>query len=295
MSLEDLVGCFPEVRALVVGDPMIDAYHFGRVDRLSPEAPVPIFLEHRVEDRQGGAANVAEQLQELGVSTHVFFPAGMSVKHRYLVGHQILFRHDFDHIESPSDERIEALMGPWIPAPHVVVLSDYAKGWLTPTLCEEVIVRARSLGIPVVVDPKGTAWTKYAGATVICPNAAELAAWWESVKPAAAAPLGETQLLVKRGAQGLRLLPPDFAAMHDYPAQARHVFDVTGAGDTVIALVAAVLGAGGDLPRAAELANLAAGYVVAEVGTAVCPRQALLELARARDAALQVPTCRPAR
>jgi D-beta-D-heptose 7-phosphate kinase/D-beta-D-heptose 1-phosphate adenosyltransferase len=261
--LEKLKG----LKVLVVGDCILDVYHFGRVDRLSPEAPVPIFIEDlkKIEARRGGADNVAHQLEVLGceVETHITkFP---SVKHRYMVGHHQLLRVDYDS-DSWGDPFKESLEGY-----SAVVLSDYNKGFLTYTLCQQIIKEARKYKIPVVVDPKGTEWSKYGGASIICPNEKE----WKAVEllePEGmdiVAKYGEIGLTVKfSGANFTKLIP----------AQAKQVFDVTGAGDTVVAVVAACVGAGASLEDAAYIANAAAGWTVGELGTKVCPLDKLKEL-----------------
>lgn len=262
--LLQILSRFSEVNALVVGDAMTDYYHFGRIDRISPEAPVPVFVEDdsRAEFRRGGADNVAHQMEALGCQVGFHFARRRSAKHRYMVGHYQVFRCDRDEYEEgqpfPLPERRFA---------DVIVLSDYAKGFLTYPLCRHLIEAARELKIPVVVDPKGKNWDKYRGATVICPNSKELA---EAVGASF------TPILEKRGADGLRVWSD--GGYEDIPTRARHVFDVTGAGDTVVALVAATLGAGATLLEGARLGVEAAAYVVGEVGTTVCPKEKLRRL-----------------
>lgn len=270
-SLAEIVEGFAAVSALVVGDAIIDQYHFGRIDRISPEAPVPVFVEDRakVEARRGGADNVAHQLEVLGCTVSKAYALRRSVKHRYMVGHYQVFRVDEDSSERCDTNEFKAGK-----RPDVIVLSDYAKGFLTDDLCRQVIGLAREDHIPIVVDPKGSDWSKYRGCTVLCPNEAEYDRWNKEDEP--------DSLLLKCGAKGMKLI--DYARGHsiddciDIPATARHVYDVTGAGDVVVALVAAALGVGCDLQRAAHIATHAAGYVVGEVGTAVCPKQTLLHL-----------------
>lgn len=264
MSPLEILDAFAGVHVLVFGDPMIDVYHFGRSERLSPEAPVPVFIEERTESRPGGAANVAANLEALGcMVTTAFPPKPWTEKHRYMVGHHQLFRHD-------KDMWYEVPTGIFAERPDVIVISDYDKGACTLHGCQTMIGFAKAVGAIVVVDPKGGGWTRYRGAEVICPNQQE-------------ADMGTSEfpyrMLEKRGAEGLRLHNPTGEnGWKDLPAAARHVFDVTGAGDTVVAVVAAALGAGADLLSAAKLANIAAGYVVGEVGTAVCPIEKLREL-----------------
>jgi D-beta-D-heptose 7-phosphate kinase/D-beta-D-heptose 1-phosphate adenosyltransferase len=270
-SLADIVDRFSTVRALVIGDAIIDQYHFGRIDRISPEAPVPVFVEDlsKVDTRRGGADNVAHQLEVLGCVVSKAYALRRSVKHRYMVGHCQVFRIDLD-----SSERCDANEFKTDKRPDVIVLSDYAKGFLTETLCRQVIELALEERIPVVVDPKGSDWSKYRGCTVLCPNESEYHKWNKEDQPDA--------LLLKCGSKGMKFI--DYAHGYDIddcteiPATARHVYDVTGAGDVVVALVAAALGVGCDLRRAAHIATHAAGYVVGEVGTAVCPKETLLRL-----------------
>lgn len=272
--LLDTVERFSAVRALVVGDALIDHYHFGRIDRISPEAPVPIFVEDysKAEIRRGGADNVAHQLEALGCQVCTAFALRRSIKHRYMVGHYQVFRVDKDHYETPHESFEVSLHDV-----DVVVLSDYAKGFLTPALCQDVIETAKAKNIPVVVDPKGTDWSKYSDATVLCPNQREFEAWNKLMPPA--------QIVLKRGEHGLSVIEycegeNGYRACCDVPAQARHVYDVTGAGDVVVAVVAAALGVGCGLRDAARLATFAAGYAVGEVGTTVCPKEKLIELVR---------------
>lgn len=268
MTLAEILDELPQVHVLVFGDPMLDVYHFGRSERLSPEAPVPVFIEERQEIRQGGAANVAANLAALGCMVTTAFPVKpWTEKHRYMVGHHQLFRHDKDFLAD----------GAWVPfdlefgQPNVIVISDYNKGSCTLKACRAIIELCAVHKIPVVVDPKGARWEKYLGASVICPNEREwLAAQINDF-------MDYPRVVVKEGERGLRLVEAGVGTQY-IAARARHVFDVTGAGDTVVAVVAAVLGAGGSLLAAATLANLAAGYVVGEVGTAVCPIEKLQEL-----------------
>jgi D-beta-D-heptose 7-phosphate kinase/D-beta-D-heptose 1-phosphate adenosyltransferase len=271
VALAEIVERFATVSALVIGDAIIDEYHFGRIDRISPEAPVPVFVEDRTktETRRGGADNVAHQLEVLGCTVSKAYALRRSIKHRYMVGHYQVFRIDRD-----SPERCEVNEFKTGARPDVIVLSDYAKGFLTDNLCRQVIDLAQEDHIPVVVDPKGSDWSKYRGCTVLCPNESEYEKWNKEDQPAA--------LLLKCGSKGMKLI--DHARGHsiedciDIPATARHVYDVTGAGDVVVALVAGALGVGCDLHRAARIATHAAGYVVGEVGTAVCPKPTLLRL-----------------
>lgn len=275
-ELLDLTYKFSTVKAVVLGDPMFDVYHFGRVDRLSPEAPVPVFVPETRETRYGGAANVVHQLKALGCQVATIFPPAKewTAKHRYMVGRHQMFRIDKDRVPSEESEVCFTLQA--IASSDVLVVSDYAKGWCTVEHCMRAIDEARKWGKPVVVDPKGDDWLKYACATLICPNEKEWTQRANKYTPPKPA------ILIKRGEHGLRLFTRSSSAPLiaeiDYPAKARHVYDVTGAGDTVSALMAAVLGAGGRMDMGAMLANLAAGHVVGEIGTSVCPIEKLREL-----------------
>lgn len=259
---------FTGVKILVVGDPINDLYVWGRVERISPEAPVPVFIEDDMEGRDGGAANVAAQLRALGCQVEVGWGLPISAgawtrKTRYMVGSHQCFRVDFD---TCTPNYLPALDGF-----SAAIISDYAKGACTPEVCQEVILEANRLGIPTIVDPKGKGWLKYFGCTVICPNEKEL-----SMEPSEWYGIGAT-VVHKRGANGIDLLTMPQNRVN-YPATAKHVFDVTGAGDTVTAVIAACLAIGMSVEEACPIANAAAGYVVGEVGTTVCPIEKLREL-----------------
>lgn len=250
---------------------------------MSPEAPVPVFVERRREERQGGAANVAQQLDVLNVKTRRdFAPESIwSRKTRYLVdGHQLL-RIDADKIADPGVRFCAdsfAAIGPekfWFgQRPDAIVISDYAKGWASAERCERLIYQARRERVPVIVDPKGNNWEKYKGCTIICPNSVEA-----KEMPA----LMFERVLYKQGARGMWL--DDAGRSTVIPACATSVADVTGAGDTVVAVLAAALAVGADYVQAAVLANYAAGYVVGQTGTASCPLDHLRECAKRDDRA----------
>ncbi len=299
-------------RVLVVGDAMLDRYWFGAVDRISPEAPVPVVRVNREEERLGGAANVAmnvtrlgaqctlltvvgddpagqrlrELLAEQGVATVVGTDAQLRtvVKLRVIGRSQQLLRVDFEN--QPDHEVLQQMLADYrrlLGQHDVVLLSDYGKGGLTHV--GEMIELARAAGKPVLVDPKGSDFSRYAGATAITPNRAELAAVvgaWHgeadlaSRSTALRASLGLAALLVTRSEEGISLF--DDAGHLHLPTTAREVFDVTGAGDTVIASLAALLACGMPLREAAAQANRAAGIVVSRFGTAAVT---LAELAAA--------------
>jgi len=297
------------VRLLVVGDVMLDRYWFGDVSRISPEAPVPVVKVERIEERLGGAANVARNALALGARTallsvvgddeagrslarllaeseidaglHVDRDIDTTVKLRVIGRQQQLLRIDFETM--PSHEVLQAKLSEFVSrvaSCDVVILSDYGKGGLAHI--SEMIRLARAAGKPVLVDPKGDEWGKYAGATVITPNRSELrevVGRWTSEADLAArveklrGELGLDAMLVTRSEEGMTL----FAAneQHHQPAQAREVFDVSGAGDTVIATVAVMLAAGAGWAEAIHSANVAAGIVVGKLGTAVVTREEL--------------------
>lgn len=262
---------FAQVRALVVGDALVDVYHWGRVERLSPEAPVPVFIEERVEERRGGADNVLHQLDALGCGASGVFGSGRSRKHRYFAGHHQIFRHDRDEIsDGPGATDMRALQ---FSECDVLVLSDYGKGMLSAPFCQRLIEFARVTGIPCVVDPKGADWEKYAGCDVICPNEVEMKA--HLAHPAPTKPVWKA-IVHKRGRQGLEIITDGGVSGDLIPACAQQVYDVTGAGDVVTAVIAAGLAAGASLHEAAAIANAAAGIVVGRLGTAVCSKDELL-------------------
>ena len=290
-------------RVLVVGDVMLDRYWFGEVSRISPEAPVPVVKVERTEERPGGAANVARNCAALGArvsllsvvgadeagrtlarlmahegidtSLHEDAELSTTIKLRVLGRQQQLLRIDFEN--SPAHEVLRAKLADFVrqlPACDAVVLSDYGKGGLAHIA--EMIRLARAAGKPVLVDPKGEDYARYAGATLLTPNRAELrqvvGRWASEAELAAKATrlrgeLGLDALLVTRSEEGMTLFR-DAGALHE-PAMAREVYDVSGAGDTVIAAMAVMLAGGADLPAAMRLANRAAGIVVGKLGTAV--------------------------
>ena len=297
-----------QVRLLVVGDVMLDRYWFGEVSRISPEAPVPVVKVQRMEERLGGAANVARNAASLGAvsallsvvgddeagrtlgrlleegqidaNLHVDREIDTTVKLRVIGRQQQLLRIDFE--TTPSHEILQAKLADFetrVVQSDVVVLSDYGKGGLTHIA--EMIRIARAHDKPVLVDPKGDEWAKYAGATVITPNRSELkevVGRWSSDDELAAkarklcGDLGLEALLVTRSEEGMTLFSDE---THHQPALAREVFDVSGAGDTVIATLAIMIAAGADWAEAIRVANIAAGIVVGKLGTAVVSREEL--------------------
>ncbi len=301
-----LEGGFAQLRVLVVGDVMLDRYIQGEVDRISPEAPVPVLRHAQRFDRAGGAANVALNLAGLGCET---FVAGLwgddpeqhqlaalleqakvdtlgmvssslpTVSKTRIIGRrQQLLRLDIESADPyPAIEtaRLQSRATELVTKVHAVILSDYAKGALTPVLCQAVIHAARDHGVPILVDPKTHDLSRYAGATTVCPNLSELSlATRISAKNDADLLRAGQSLLrengwqfltVTRSEKGIAILWPE--SIEEHPARAREVFDVSGAGDTVIATLAASLAGGVPVASAVELANLAAGVVVGKVGT----------------------------
>lgn len=295
---------FEKARVLVVGDVMLDRYWHGISHRISPEAPVPVVNVNQTEDRPGGAANVALNMSALGCRVSLVGVVGDDeagqilrdslaaakvhadlqvsatkptvTKLRVISHHQQLLRMDFEDPYGPEDSSdFIAKVTRLLPEADILVLSDYAKGSLHD--CQGLIRLAREHGIPVVVDPKGADFSRYKNADVITPNFVEFEGivgeceTEEAVVCRGQALIRELNLqalLVTRGEHGLSLLRPEQAELH-LPARAREVFDVTGAGDTVIATLAAALAAGEPLPEATALANMAAGIVVGKLGTAI--------------------------
>lgn len=289
-------------RVLVVGDVMLDRYWFGEVERISPEAPVPVARIVRTEERLGGAANVARNIAALGAQARLLGAVGDDepgrclsellhagrvdahlqrdptletiVKLRVLSRQQQLIRVDFER--APSRDVLQACLAQYaslLADTDVVLLSDYAKGALTHVT--ELIAQARAQARPVMVDPKGSDWSRYRGATLLTPNRAELqqvVGRWQSEGElrerveALRGSLSLDALLLTRSEEGMTLF--DAEGCVSAPTQAREVFDVSGAGDTVIATLATLFGAGLPLREAMIEANRAAGIVVGKLGTA---------------------------
>ena len=310
-----LEGGFGHLKVLVVGDLMLDRYILGEVDRISPEAPVPVLRHAQHYERAGGAANVAMNLVGLGcqavlagfwgedkdkdelaalVETAGIDAVGVvttalpTISKTRIVGRQQqLLRLDIESKEAPGAEdqqrlreRVEGLVS----KVHAVVLSDYAKGALSKELCAAVIAAAKVAGIPVLADPKTLDFGKYAGATMVCPNLSELA-----VATGVGAEQLEAMLVageVEREKHGLKYLTVTMSekgirvlwegGSYHSPARAREVFDVSGAGDTVIATLAGALAGGLKIETAVDVANLAAGIVVGKMGTVAIAQHELV-------------------
>ncbi len=297
---------FSRIRVLVVGDVMLDRYWFGDVSRISPEAPVPVVLVRRTEERPGGAANVARNITALagsatllsvvgndeagatlerlvvadGVQASLHRDAELSttVKLRVIGQQQQLLRIDFERL--PSHEALAAKLDEFerqVDQADAVVLSDYGKGGLAHV--SRMIEAARRHGKPVLVDPKGSDYERYRGATLLTPNRAEfreVAGRWSDEEDLARraqklrTALDLEGLIVTRSEEGMSL----FTAKDTWhvPTRAREVYDVSGAGDTVIGALALMVGAGSDMRAAMRVANHAAGIVVGKLGTAVAHR-----------------------
>ena len=303
-------------KVLVVGDVMLDKYYFGEVSRISPEAPVPIAHVTKVKETLGGAANVVHNLALLGCQTSIIGQVGAdnhgeiflgklknigadysgvietlkptTTKIRVISGHQQMIRLDFEdaaELDGATSDKLLENFSARLPNVDAVIISDYGKGVCTKKICREIIGACRAQRKFVVVDPKGDNWQKYFDASFITPNLKELNAVLPKKIPNDDAPIEEAAhhvidefnlrgLVVTRSAKGLSLI--DGEKTSHIKARAQEVFDVSGAGDTVIAVFALALAGGLDSEAAAYLANVAAGVVVAKVGTYAVNREELL-------------------
>ncbi|HET9149119.1 MAG TPA: D-glycero-beta-D-manno-heptose-7-phosphate kinase [Alphaproteobacteria bacterium] len=299
-------------RIAVIGDVMLDRYAYGDVDRISPEGPIPVFRRRRAVAMLGGAGNVVRNVTALGAKAALVGAVGTdaegrevrqlvradagilsrlvadpahrtTVKTRFVAGQQQLLRAD-EESDGPFVPRLErALMSAArgaIARAAAVVMSDYGKGVMSSAVAAAIIAAARRHRVPVVVDPKGSDWSRYKGASLVTPNRRELEEAFgkplvgdRAIVTAARALIARYRLgavLVTRSAEGMSAVSA--RAVSHLPAEAREVFDVSGAGDTVVAAVAAGLAAGLPLADAARIANAAAGIVVGKLGTAVAYR-----------------------
>jgi rfaE bifunctional protein kinase chain/domain len=292
-----------KARVLVVGDVMLDRYWFGEVSRISPEAPVPVVKVGRTEERLGGAANVARNIAGVGAKASLLSVVGndeaadaiqalldadaitgqlhrdpelaTTIKLRIIGRQQQLLRVDFE--TEPGHEVLAAKLADFearLADADAVILSDYGKGGLRHI--ERMIELARAANKPVLVDPKGDDYTRYRGATLLTPNRSEfreVAGRWKDEDDLGARAqklrreLGLQALLVTRSEEGMTLYR-EGDRLH-VPTVAREVYDVSGAGDTVIAILGVMLAAGAGFPEAVQMANKAAGIVVGKLGTAV--------------------------
>ena len=303
-------------KVLVIGDVMLDKYYFGEVSRISPEAPVPIARVLKVKETLGGAANVVHNLALLGCQTSIIGQVGRdnhgeiflsklktlgvnfsgmietakptTTKIRVISGHQQMIRLDFEdssELDTAAADELLKNFSAQLPTVDAVIISDYGKGVCTKKICREIIGACRALKKIVVVDPKGDNWQKYFDASFITPNLKELNAVLPKkisnvdaqIEEAAKKIIDEFNLrglIVTRSAEGLTLI--DGEKISHIKARAQEVFDVSGAGDTVIAVFALALAGKIDSATAAYLANTAAGVVVAKVGTYAVNRDELL-------------------
>jgi len=310
-----LAGTFSHLqpfRALVLGDFMLDTYTTGRVKRISPEAPVPVMEVIKQESRPGGAGNVVLNLTTLGASVFAVGRIGSDsqgaelraslgaadttalfvepnyktpVKNRLIADSQQLIRVDFETIipiSSELEEKIIEQLKVLIPQVQVVAISDYGKGFLSNRVISSALLIARDAKIPAIVDPKGADFTKYRGATVLKPNLSEA---YTAAKCPSSAPLDlvakelsalSDLLLITRSEAGISIFESN-GKRSDFPVRSKEVKDVTGAGDTVLAMICFGLANGLDIHLAAQLANIAAGLAIERLG---CAQITLSELAQ---------------
>ncbi len=314
VSIATLFRRFSAKKILIAGDCMLDRYTFGISKRISPEAPVPVVLVDRQENRAGGAGNVALNVAALGMQPMLLGrvgmdPAGCALrealskqqidtrwlidepsyytpqKERLIASAQQVVRIDyerFSELSSKSEAMLIAALPEILADVSLVAISDYAKGFLSPRLLRALIDAARKAGIAVLVDPKGNNLQKYRGATLLKPNLGEAlaaAGFSSSLEEAASHILRQTEvdvLMVTRSEAGISLFYPD-GRQEDHPVQAREVKDVTGAGDTVLAMLAAAMACGISLSDATQLANTAAQVAIEKVG---CVTVSLSDVAR---------------
>lgn len=307
---------FKDVTVLVIGDVMLDRFWWGSVDRISPEAPVPIVKINYSTDIPGGAANVAANISGLGAKVKLVGVIGTdveaetlikslqlkgvpvndlvslsnrstTVKTRIIANGQQVVRLDQEADEQINQQEADTIfesLKEMIVLSDVILISDYAKGLLTNTLLSNIIEFTNNQNKPVLVDPKGKDYTKYSGATLLTPNKREAAdaAGLDHNSPNVIDKAGErlfsqisiSALLITKGEDGMTLFEKD-KQPHHLDALAREVFDVTGAGDTVIATLAVALGSGHEMASAAYLSNVAARIVVGQIGTTAITFQEL--------------------
>ncbi len=334
MERKDIESLFARAQglgALVVGDLMLDEYLWGKAERISPEAPVQVVDVIREDLRLGGAGNVVNNLVALGCRVSVasvvggdengslllrtFTDKGVDVagvmadtprqtsrKTRVIAANQQIVRIDRESREPLSrecEEWLIAYLREHAPAFQVILVSDYLKGVLTPAVVRAIMAVGKKCGVPVVVDPKGSDYAKYCGATILTPNRKEAEAasgtkisGLDGLSQAANMLMDQADLaalLITRSEEGMSLFRRDGGMLH-IPTVAREVFDVTGAGDTVLAVLGLALAGGFSLEDAAALANIAAGIAVSKLGTStVSPEEIIQESGRGRrDSAVKV-------
>lgn len=322
--LAQLVEQLPDAKVLCIGDVMLDRFVYGSVTRISPEAPIPIIRVERESAMLGGAGNVARNATALGASVRFLSLVGddlpgrevmeyvandkgvepyiqiernrpTTIKTRYIAGGQQLLRSDNETtvtLAAATISNLSALAAQLAPDVSAIVLSDYGKGVLHGDVVTATIAAARQAGKPVIVDPKGTDYSIYRGATVVTPNRAEARAATgidiQSDEDAIAAATkiitecGIENVLLTRSQDGMTLVTSKGEATH-LPTEAREVFDVSGAGDTVVACLASAIAGGASLSDAARIANVAAGIVVGKIGTAVVYPDELISVLHHHD------------
>ncbi|MEG1738103.1 MAG: D-glycero-beta-D-manno-heptose-7-phosphate kinase [Odoribacter sp.] len=298
---------FSNSKILIIGDVMLDKYYFGQVERISPEAPVPIVNIRKEESRLGGASNVANNIASLGGQTllcgtigHDFFGREVErickqkniktaliktlcptiTKARIIGGKQQIVRVDYEEkaeLEENEKKQLKETINKFLPSYDVLVISDYGKGLISEDFCHYLIKIARKYEKQIIVDPKGKNWKKYTGADIVTPNVKELSDIIgytipntdRAIEKAAREVIDAnrlTSLLVTRSDKGMSFIGNSIP-IH-IPTHSEEVFDVSGAGDTVVAILSICLAAGFDLVAAIETANIAAGIVVKKIGTA---------------------------
>jgi rfaE bifunctional protein kinase chain/domain len=319
--LEKILKGFAKVNILVIGDIMMDRFIWGKVSRISPEAPVPVVLVEKETFLLGGAANVVNnihslggkvslcgvvgddetgqkiinKLTEMGIGIHgIFLEQGRqtTVKTRIIAHQQQLVRIDretTDHLSGSTFRNLSEFLKRNVEGFHGIILSDYGKGLLTRELIRSTIRRAREAKKFVLADPKLKNFFLYKGATVVTPNTAEASVAsgipiddFSSLRKAGKILLKRLRcdvLVITRGEEGMAIFEPHQEPLL-VPTVAKEVYDVTGAGDTVIGTMALALGAGAKVIDAANLANFAAGIVVAKVGTATVHQEELMKVIR---------------
>lgn len=319
-NLNGLVEKFSNSRILLVGDIMLDSFVYGGVSRISPEGPIPVLSVTREDTMLGGAGNVFANLRALGCQVDVVAALGQDsagreimdcvedmsssidglfieegrptiLKTRYLSQNQQLLRVDREHatpVSKNTQDNILNHVSKVIGKAQVLILSDYGKGTLTPSLIKNLIALAKKNKIPVIVDPKGNDFSIYKGATIVTPNKKELVLATngapvqtdKDIEQTSAVLMKQTgieNIIVTRSEDGISVIPKKGKITH-FKTKAQEVYDVSGAGDTVVSALAAVISSGGSLEQAAQIANIAAGLVVAKVGTAVIRASEILSV-----------------
>ena len=317
LSLRVCIELLSKAKVLCVGDIILDKFVYGDVERISPEAPIPVFNIKTNKLMLGGAGNVASNLSGLGAKTRFITVVGndlagsdvkelitatpnmnstliaekerrTSIKTRYIAGGQQMMRADDETItliKKQTKQRILRLIDSALNYYNVLVIADYAKGVLTPEMIKQLIKLAKKAKIPVIVDPQGNNYSHYKGVDIVTPNRKELSLATgmpansdKQIRLAANKLISDhniKSILATRSGDGMTLINSN--SFNTYKAEAQEIFDVSGAGDTVVATISASLSAGIDLKQAVQLANISAGIVVAKTGTAVAYANDILE------------------